>query len=49
MFQSSFQFKKPKIAGFTNPINRLFFKMEKQFSGGGMGIQQAVVITKKIS
>lgn len=35
--------------GFTNPINRLFFEMEKQFSGGGMGIQQAVVIAKKIS
>jgi len=33
--------------GFTNPINKLFFEIEKQFSGGGMGIQQAVVITKK--
>jgi ubiquinone/menaquinone biosynthesis C-methylase UbiE len=33
--------------GFTNPVNKLFFDIEKQFSGGGMGIQQAVVITKK--
>lgn len=32
--------------GFTNPINKLFFEIEKQFSGGGMGVQQAVVITK---
>ena len=32
--------------GFSNPINKLFYEIEKQFSGGGMGIQQAVVITK---
>lgn len=32
--------------GFSNPINKLFFEIEKQFSGGGMGIQQAVVISK---
>ena len=32
--------------GFTNPINKLFFEIEKQFSGGGMGVQQAVIITK---
>jgi len=33
--------------GFSNPINKLFFEIEKQFSGGGMGVQQAVVITKR--
>ena len=33
--------------GFTNPINKLFYEIEKQFSGGGMGVQQAVIITKK--
>jgi ubiquinone/menaquinone biosynthesis C-methylase UbiE len=32
--------------GFTNPINILFYEIEKQFSGGGMGVQQAVIITK---
>jgi ubiquinone/menaquinone biosynthesis C-methylase UbiE len=32
--------------GFTNPINKIFYEIEKQFSGGGMGIQQAVIITK---
>lgn len=32
--------------GFSNPINKLFFEIEKQFSGGGFGIQQAVVIKK---
>jgi ubiquinone/menaquinone biosynthesis C-methylase UbiE len=32
--------------GFSNPINKLFFEIEKQFSGGGFGIQQAVIIEK---
>jgi ubiquinone/menaquinone biosynthesis C-methylase UbiE len=32
--------------GFTNPINKLFFEIEKEFSGGGFGIQQAIVVTK---
>jgi ubiquinone/menaquinone biosynthesis C-methylase UbiE len=32
--------------GFTNPINEVFYEIEKRFSGGGMGIQQAVAITK---
>ena len=36
-------------AGFTNPINKLFYEIEKDFSGGGMGVQQAVIITKSTS
>ena len=32
--------------GFSNPINKLFFEIEKSYSGGGFGIQQAVIITK---
>ncbi len=32
--------------GFSNPINKLFYDIEKEFSGGGFGIQQAVVIKK---
>lgn len=32
--------------GFTNPINKLFFDIERSFSGGGFGIQQAVIISK---
>ena len=32
--------------GFTNPINRIFYDIEKEFSGGGFGIQQAYVVTK---
>lgn len=32
--------------GFSNPINKLFYELEKQFSGGGMGVQQAIIITK---
>jgi ubiquinone/menaquinone biosynthesis C-methylase UbiE len=33
--------------GFTNPINRLFYDIEKSYSGGGFGIQQAYVIQNK--
>lgn len=32
--------------GFTNPINKLFFEIQKNYSGGGFGVQQAIVITK---
>lgn len=32
--------------GFTNPINKYFYELERKFSGGGMGVQQAVVIRK---
>jgi|WetSurMetagenome_2_1015567.scaffolds.fasta_scaffold39707_2 ubiquinone/menaquinone biosynthesis C-methylase UbiE len=32
--------------GFSNPINKIFYEIEKDYSGGGFGIQKAVVITK---
>ena len=32
--------------GYSNPINKIFYDIEKQFSGGGFGIQQAYVIRK---
>jgi len=32
--------------GYSNPINKLFYDIEKEFSGGGFGIQQAYIITK---
>jgi hypothetical protein len=32
--------------GFTNPINKLFYEIEQQFSGGGFGVQQAFIISK---
>lgn len=32
--------------GYSNPINKIFYEIEKEYSGGGFGIQQAVVITK---
>ena len=35
-----------KYPGFTNPINEIFYNIEKEFSGGGFGIQQACVIYK---
>jgi len=35
-----------KYPGYTNPINEIFYNIEKDYSGGGFGIQKAVVITK---
>jgi ubiquinone/menaquinone biosynthesis C-methylase UbiE len=32
--------------GYTNPINEIFYNIEKDYSGGGFGIQQACVIYK---
>jgi len=32
--------------GYSNPINAMFYEMEKQYSGGGFGVQQAYVIRK---
>jgi ubiquinone/menaquinone biosynthesis C-methylase UbiE len=32
--------------GYSNPINKIFHDIEKEFSGGGFGIQQAYVVTK---
>lgn len=35
-----------KYPGFSNPINEQFYSLQKQYSGGDFGIQQAYVITK---
>ncbi len=32
--------------GYSNPINGIFYNIEKEYSGGGFGIQQAYVISK---
>lgn len=32
--------------GYSNPVNAAFYELEKQYSGGGFGIQQAYVIDK---
>jgi ubiquinone/menaquinone biosynthesis C-methylase UbiE len=32
--------------GYSNPINELFYNIERDYSGGGFGVQQAYVITK---
>jgi ubiquinone/menaquinone biosynthesis C-methylase UbiE len=32
--------------GYSNPINEIFYNIERQFSGGGFGVQQAYVIRK---
>jgi ubiquinone/menaquinone biosynthesis C-methylase UbiE len=33
-------------SGYTNPLNKIFFNIEKKFSGGGFGVQLAYVIYK---
>ncbi len=33
-------------AGYSNPINEIFYNIETQFSGGGFGIQQAYIVKK---
>lgn len=33
--------------GYTNPINQVFYEIEREYSGGGFGIQQAYVINKE--
>lgn len=38
---------KDKYEGFSNPINKIFYEIEKEFSGGGFGIQQGYVLEKK--
>ncbi|MCC7483978.1 MAG: class I SAM-dependent methyltransferase [Burkholderiales bacterium] len=32
--------------GYTNPVNRIFYELEREYSGGGFGIQQAYVIRR---
>jgi ubiquinone/menaquinone biosynthesis C-methylase UbiE len=32
--------------GYSNPVNEIFYNIEKEYSGGGFGIQQAYVIRK---
>lgn len=34
-------------AGYSNPINEKFYQLEKEFSGGGFGIQQSYTVKKK--
>lgn len=40
--------KPEAFPGFSNPINKIFYEIEKQYSGGGFGVQQAVIIKKSI-
>jgi SAM-dependent methyltransferase len=35
-----------EFPGFTNPINKIFYEIEREYSGGGFGIQKAIVVTK---
>ena len=35
-----------KYPGYSNPINAAFFELEREYSGGGIGIQQAYVVQK---
>jgi ubiquinone/menaquinone biosynthesis C-methylase UbiE len=33
--------------GYSNPINKIFFEIEREYSGGGLGVQQAYVVYKE--
>lgn len=35
-----------QFEGYSNPINKAFYELEKEYSGGGFGIQQSYVIKK---
>lgn len=35
-----------KYPGYSNPVNEIFYNIEKDYSGGGFGIQQAIIIKK---
>jgi len=35
--------------GYSNPINEIFYRIECDYSGGGMGIQQAYILKKTAS
>lgn len=35
-----------EYAGYSNPINKLFYEIERKYSGGGFGIQQLYLINK---
>lgn len=35
-----------RYSGYENPINKEFYTLAKEYSGGGFGIQQAYIITK---
>lgn len=35
-----------EYSGYSNPINQIFYGIEKEFSGGGFGIQKAYLIEK---
>ena len=33
-----------KLTDYTNPLNEVFYQLEKKYSGGGFGIQQAYIL-----
>lgn len=38
--------KAEDFPGYSNPINEIFYNIEKEYSGSGFGIQQAYIIQK---
>jgi len=34
----------PAYPGYSNPVNKAFYELSRQFSGGGFGIQQAFIV-----
>ena len=38
--------KMPPFGDYSSPVNKAFYELEKQFSGGGLSVQQAYIIKK---
>lgn len=38
--------KKDASRSYTNPINKIFYELEKEYSGGGFGIQRIYIVEK---
>ncbi len=43
------QNEEPAWGDYSSPVNKLFFEIEREYSGGGMGVQQAYVILNQPS
>jgi len=37
--------KNPLANDYSGPVNKAFYELEKQYSGGEMGVNQAYIIT----
>jgi hypothetical protein len=46
VFRELIQKEQLPFGDYSSPVNKLFYEIEREYSGGGMGVQQAYVIRK---